>query len=83
MSALIVSLIMLGVGSICLARAAAPDWRNGVKDRNAFFLFCLIFGGGSLALAMAARHDEPLFWTRAAGGALLLVSAGVVLLRDR
>ncbi|MGD9658958.1 MAG: hypothetical protein AB7U61_15205 [Methylocystis sp.] len=83
MSALLVSLIMLAIGSICFMRASSRDWRSGIKDRKAFLLFCLIFGIGSLALALAAKNDAPLFWSRAVGATLLLVSAAVVFLRDR
>jgi hypothetical protein len=83
MSAIIVALIMIGVGAICFGRAASPGWRETIEDRKAFLLFCLIFGAGSLALAVAAWPAQGLFWSRMTGGALLLCAAALVLWRGR
>jgi hypothetical protein len=83
MSAIIVAFVMVGVGAICFGRAASRGWRRTIEDRNAFLLFCLIFGAGSLALAGAAWPARLLFWSRMAGGMLLLCAGALVLWRGR
>jgi hypothetical protein len=83
MSAIIVALIMFGVGAVCLKRAAAADWRERIKDEKSFLLFCGIFGAGGVALAFASRHEPFVSMVRLADGALLLGTAALVLWRRR
>lgn len=82
-SALIVSLIMVFISSVCLSRALSREWRPEPKDRQAFLIFCGVFGAAGIVQGLATREDVFVFAARIAAGVMLLASVLIMLKKDR
>lgn len=66
-----------------MRRALSRDWRPDAQERQAFLLFCGLFGAGSVIQGLATRSDLLLLSSRAVAGLLLLVSAAITIKRSR